>query len=96
MSFFGTDPDFGDHFTFENFGLSMVTLFRCATADSWETRLYASRSTHPWAPVYYVLFMVFCSMVMTNLFIAVILVRVPDVFVLRSTHCDCRAYLPSG
>ena len=75
ISFFGENQDWGDHFTFDNFGVALVTLFRCATADSWETRMYASRSYSKWSPLYYLAFMVFCSMVMLNLFIAVILVR---------------------
>jgi hypothetical protein len=54
----------------------MVTLFRCATADSWETRMYFARVDEPLAPLFFLAFMVFCSMVMLNLFIAVILVRV--------------------
>ena len=77
MSFFGSIDYWDDHFTFKSFGASMMTLFRCATADSWETRMYFSRQLSSLAPLYYLAFMVFCSMVMLNLFIAVILVGEP-------------------
>ncbi len=75
INFYGGIETFDDHFTFRSFGRAMMTLFRCATADSWETRLYFTRDFTSWAPLYYITFMILCSMVLLNLFIAVILVR---------------------
>lgn len=66
---------FQKHHNFSTFGKAMITLWRCATADNWEDMFFAARVRHPKvAIVYFLSFMVFCSMVMVNLFIAVILV----------------------
>ena len=66
---------FQQHHNFATFGKAMVTLWRCATGDNWEDMFFAARVRHDKvAPVFFLSFMVFCSMVMVNLFIAVILV----------------------
>ena len=75
MSLFGGQDNFDSpHSTFRTFGAALVTLTRCATVDSWENVLYAARAHSPYAPVYFLSFMVFGSMVMVNLFIAAVLV----------------------
>jgi hypothetical protein len=68
-----------DHrYNFATFGKAMISLWRCATGDGWEDLFFATRVRHSKiAPMYFLSFMVFCSMVMVNLFIAVILVRHP-------------------
>ena len=79
MSFCGGQDNFDSpHSTFRTFGAALVTLTRCATVDSWENVLYAARAHSPYAPVYFLSFMVFGSMVMVNLFIAVVLVSAVD------------------
>jgi hypothetical protein len=72
---------------FEDFGSALMTLFRVATMDSWEVALQGSMVTEeddfcvpsagncgsPFAPVFYVAFLVLGSFVMINLYIAIIL-----------------------
>ena len=65
----------------------MVTLWRCATGDNWEDMFFAARVRHDKvAPVFFLSFMVFCSMVMVNLFIAVILVSLFSHFILTALN----------
>jgi hypothetical protein len=76
MNFFGNVQGFDPHSSFASFGVSLVTLTRLATADSWENVMNAARASTPYAPIFFIAFMVMGSMVMVNLFMAVVLVRV--------------------
>ena len=75
MNFFADMDGFDSHSDFSSFGVSLVTLTRLATADSWENVMNAARAVTPYATIYFIAFMVIGSMVMVNLFMAVVLVR---------------------
>jgi hypothetical protein len=76
---FGTIPLTRDglskHVNFHTFPLALMNLWRVATGDAWEEIMYACRVEERVAPVYFFAFLVLGSMVMVNLFVAVILVR---------------------
>ena len=46
MSYFGSCGSLDPHSSFTTFGVSLVTLMRVVTQDSWETVMYACRSEH--------------------------------------------------
>ena len=75
MSFFGGYTDFDPHTNFSTFPLTLVTIMRVITQDSWETVLFIARSHSAYAPIYFIAVMVMVGMVMVNLFMAVIVVR---------------------
>ena len=75
MSFFGGYTDFDPHTNFSTFPLTLVTIMRVITQDSWETVLFIARSHSAYAPIYFISVMVMVGMVMVNLFMAVVVVR---------------------
>ena len=74
MSYFGSCGSLDPHSSFTTFGVSLVTLMRVVTQDSWETVMYACRSEHDLAPLYFIAVAIVGGMVMTNLFMAVVVV----------------------
>jgi hypothetical protein len=83
VSLFGTIPasEMPRHANFVNFLMAMLTLWRAASGDAWEEMMYSCREKTQIAPLYFFAFLVIGSMVMVNLFIAVILVRVGCVLI---------------
>mgnify|MGYP006099554907 FL=1 len=83
MHMFGkltTDGDFFDiHANFHNVGIGMLTLFRCATGESWNGIMYdimdrsANSASVFFAMAYFTVFQVLGSMMMLNLIVAVVL-----------------------
>jgi len=82
-----SDGGLSQHANFSTFPAAIITLWRMATGDAWEeiqwgcqiqeSSGYCSNSDgncgYEWAPIYTISFMIFVSLVMVNLFIAVIL-----------------------
>ena len=91
MSFFGSYTDFDPHTNFTTFPLTLVTIMRVITQDSWETVLFTARSHSDYAPLYFIAVMVMVGMVMVNLFMAVVVVRT-DAW----CHCCRAATLPGS
>ena len=75
MSFFGNYTDYDPHSSFATFPITLVTIMRIITQDSWETVLFISRAHSAYAPLYFISLMVLCGFVMVNLFMAVVVVR---------------------
>ena len=100
MSFYGTYTDFDPHTNFSTFLLSLVTIMRIITQDSWETVLFVARGHTPYAPLYFISVMVMVGMVMVNLFMAVVVVRGEGMLALScasGTHERCASlavYVP--
>jgi Ca2+-binding EF-hand superfamily protein len=84
MNLFGQhsskDDEFiNEHANFANVGTGMITLFRCSTGESWNGLMHDLQAEQPFmARLFFVTFMVFASMMMLNLFIAVILENFGD------------------
>ena len=76
MNFFGTYSGMGPHSNFENFGNAVITLVRIITQDGWEEVMFVCRSYSDISVAYFLSFVVVGSMIMTNLFMAVVVVRV--------------------
>jgi voltage-gated sodium channel len=51
---------------------SLFTLFQMMTGDAWSDITRQVMNTHPWAWVFFVAFMLVCTFVVLNLFIAVV------------------------
>eukprot|EP00468_Gymnochlora_sp_CCMP2014_P014087 CAMPEP_0167767870 /NCGR_PEP_ID=MMETSP0110_2-20121227/16314_1 /TAXON_ID=629695 /ORGANISM="Gymnochlora sp., Strain CCMP2014" /LENGTH=1017 /DNA_ID=CAMNT_0007656405 /DNA_START=453 /DNA_END=3505 /DNA_ORIENTATION=+ len=76
-----------DYANFEDFPTSVLVLFRLSTGDMWELVMYgttinesnsdctnsAGNCGFDWAPLYFVLFMIFAGLVLINLFVAIVL-----------------------
>ena len=58
---------------FENFHHAMVLLFRCSTGENWWVFMFDCFKSTPYAPLFWILFMVIGSFIMMNLFILVII-----------------------
>lgn len=58
---------------FSNFNYAMVLLFRCSTGESWWSFMFDTYRANPYAPLYWIPFIVICNFIMMNLFILVIL-----------------------
>lgn len=58
---------------FSNFNYAMVLLFRCSTGESWWSFMFDTYKSNPYAPLYWIPFIVICNFIMMNLFILVIL-----------------------
>ena len=69
---------------FKNFGIAMLTLFRCATGEDWHLIMFDLSHTgddcisgktcgHPIAPVFFISYIVVVSFIMLNLFILVLI-----------------------
>jgi len=56
-----------------NFLVSMLTLFRILTFEGWSELMYEAMAIHPWAWAYFVSFIIIAAFVFFNLFIAVII-----------------------
>lgn len=68
-----------DVVNFQDIGLSILTLFRSSTGESWNCIMHDLMKNHPVvAPVYFVLFTTFGSFIVLNLLIAVILENFND------------------
>jgi len=58
---------------FTNFNYAIVLLFRCSTGESWWSFMFDTYAVNPYAPLFWIPFMVVGSFIMLNLFILVIL-----------------------
>jgi voltage-gated sodium channel len=57
----------------ENFLVSMLTLFRVLTFEDWTDVMYETMEVYPWSWVYFVSFIIIAAFVFFNLFVAVII-----------------------
>lgn len=57
----------------DNFLVSMLTLFRVLTFEDWTDVMYEAMEVYPWAWVYFVSFVIITAFVFFNLFVAVII-----------------------
>ncbi len=57
----------------EDFLISMLTLFRVLTFEDWTDVMYEAMEVYPWAWVYFVTFIIIAAFVFFNLFVAVII-----------------------
>ncbi len=57
----------------DNFLISMLTLFRILTFEDWTDVMYEAMEVYPWAWVYFVSFVIIAAFVFFNLFVAVII-----------------------
>lgn len=57
----------------DNFLISMLTLFRILTFEDWTDVMYEAMEVYPWAWTYFVSFVIIAAFVFFNLFIAVII-----------------------
>ena len=57
----------------ENFLVSMLTLFRVLTFEDWTDVMYEAIEVYPWAWTYFVSFIIIAAFVFFNLFVAVII-----------------------
>ena len=83
MHMFGRMPAdghfFDEHANFKNVGIGMLTLFRCATGESWNGIMYDLMDRSPdklaalGVMVYFTVFTILGSMMMLNLIVAVVL-----------------------
>jgi len=77
MQIFGGMPkgDFiTDHCNFDRFFITLVTLFRCATGESWNGLMHdAQKENSALSIFFFVFFQLVASYVMLNLFVAIIL-----------------------
>ena len=83
MHMFGRMPADGDffdeHANFKNVGIGMLTLFRCATGESWNGIMYDLMDRSPdklagfGVMVYFTIFTILGAMMMLNLIVAVVL-----------------------
>jgi hypothetical protein len=78
MNFFGDVPMDGVWLTkynnFEHFGTSMLLLFRCMTGENWNSIMFYLYHQGKYVAIpYFILFLVSCTYIMINLFIAVII-----------------------
>ncbi|GMH69806.1 hypothetical protein TrST_g4693 [Triparma strigata] len=81
MNIFGGVPK-GDFITtwcnFDTFIISVVTLFRCATGESWNGLMHDTMVDSALSVGYFVLFQLVASYVLLNLFVAIILDQMSD------------------
>ena len=85
IALFG-ETEYGDHYNrhanFRNFGMSLLTLFRCSTGEDWQDIMYDIIAKRPdgavsliWslqAHIYFVVFEFFSSFIVLNLFVMII------------------------
>lgn len=57
----------------KDFLISMLTLFRVLTFESWTQVMYEAMEVYPWAWAYFVSFIIIAAFVFFNLFVAVII-----------------------
>ncbi|KAG0427118.1 hypothetical protein HPB47_025792, partial [Ixodes persulcatus] len=85
---FDPDTELNRHNNFQSFFQSLILLFRCATGEAWQAIMMACVKNRPCDPLsrkekpecgsnvayaYFVSFIFFCSFLMLNLFVAVIM-----------------------
>ena len=68
---------------FNNFGQAMIMLFRVSTGEDWNRIMFDTMRTEdcipnetcgtPYAPIFFILFILICTYIMLNLFILVII-----------------------
>lgn len=77
----GEDLEFVNKWSnFETFGIALLTLFRCATGESWNGIMHdCYRVSAPVAVTFFLSFAVLCAVFMLNLLVAVILENFSDV-----------------
>lgn len=63
---------------FDTFVMSIVTLFRCATGESWNGLMHDTMEHSKLSAFYFVLFTLVASYVLLNLFVAIILDQMSD------------------
>ena len=63
---------YGDIAGFHNLGDSFLTLFQVLTLSSWEEIMRRTISAHPFSWIYFVTFIFIASIMVLNLFIAVL------------------------
>ncbi len=80
MAFFGgmtlSQGPYGllnEHANFNSFGMSMLTLFRMATGESWNGIMLDVQEVYPLAWVYFLLYQIICVLTMLNIVFGVIL-----------------------
>ncbi|MBB2910200.1 voltage-gated sodium channel [Streptosporangium becharense] len=65
---------------------SLFTLFQMMTGDAWSDITREVMTRHPWAWVFFVLFMLVCTFVVLNLFIAVVVSAMEEEHAEESVH----------
>ncbi|NOX27720.1 MAG: ion transporter [Gammaproteobacteria bacterium] len=62
----------------ETLPISLLTLFRVLTLEDWTDVMYTAMELNPYAWIYFVSFVIICTFVVINLFIAVVLNNLDD------------------
>ena len=60
-------------FYWDNIAISVLTLFRIATFESWTAIMYETMEVHPWSWLYYVSFIFLSAFIFLNMLIGIIL-----------------------
>lgn len=60
-------------FYWDNISISVLTLFRIATFESWTLMMYETMEVHPWSWIYYVSFIFFSAFIFLNMMIGIVL-----------------------
>lgn len=60
-------------FYWENIAISVLTLFRIATFESWTAIMYETMEVHPWSWIYYVSFIFLSAFIFLNMMIGIVL-----------------------
>ena len=60
-------------FYWDNIAISVLTLFRIATFESWTLMMYETMEVHPWSWIYYVSFIFFSAFIFLNMMIGIVL-----------------------
>ena len=60
-------------FYWDNIAISVLTLFRIATFESWTQIMYETMEVYPWSWMYYVSFIFFSAFIFLNMMIGIVL-----------------------
>lgn len=60
-------------FYWDNIAISVLTLFRIATFESWTQIMYETMEVHPWSWIYYVSFIFLSAFIFLNMMIGIVL-----------------------
>lgn len=60
-------------FYWDNIAISVLTLFRIATFESWTAIMYETMEVHPWSWIYYVSFIFLSAFIFLNMMIGIVL-----------------------
>lgn len=60
-------------FYWDNIAISVLTLFRIATFESWTSIMYETMEVHPWSWIYYVSFIFLSAFIFLNMMIGIVL-----------------------